>query len=301
MLDVPHLRVLLAVAQHRSISAAAHALSYSQSAVSRRITALEHDVGTPLLLRGSRGVRPTPAGEALIEHARVIMRQLALAEERVRALAGTAGGRLRLGAFASANAGIVPELFSRFSRRYPAVRLSLCAGGPADHLAALRAGELDLALVTEWDLAGERFDGLSLLRLMTDEQLVALPAGHRLAGPGPIGLSELREETWIEGAHPDCLGPLRELCLGLGFEPRVGLCCDDWYGKQRMVAAGMGIGLFPALAVPSLGPGLALRSLDGQFPPRDVYLVLPDRDSRAPATGPLTAVLLELVTGLEDR
>src|SRR3990170_6425430 len=99
MLDVRRMRVLREVAQRGSFSAAAEALSLTQSAVSQQVAALEREAGAVLVQRSARGVRLTEAGEALVRHTDAIMARLAEAEAELEAIAGVRGGRLRLSAF----------------------------------------------------------------------------------------------------------------------------------------------------------------------------------------------------------
>src|SRR5918911_1775259 len=114
MLDVRRLRVLRAVAQHGSFSAAADALSYTQSGVSQQIAALEREAGALLVQRNARGVRLTEAGEALVRHAEAILARLAEAEAELEAIAGLRGGRLRMAAFESAGATLIPPAIAEF-------------------------------------------------------------------------------------------------------------------------------------------------------------------------------------------
>ena len=87
----------------------------------------------------------------------------------------------------------------------------------------------------------------------------------------------LAAETWIEGAHPDCLGPLEDFFAVAGFEPRIGFHCDDWTGKQALVAGGLGVMLFPSLALPSARDDIVLRPLSPPLPARRVLATLADR------------------------
>src|SRR4051794_33034106 len=114
MLDVRRLRVLREVAAKGSFSAAAETLSYTQSAVSQQIAALEREAGTRLVERNARGVRLTDAGRALVAHTEVILARLADAEAELEAIAGLRGGRLRLVSFPSAGATIVPRALALF-------------------------------------------------------------------------------------------------------------------------------------------------------------------------------------------
>src|SRR3954451_20663797 len=125
MLDVRRLRVLREVAGQGSFSAAAEALSYTQSAVSQQIAALEREAGARLVERSARGVRLTDAGRVLVGHADAVLARLADAEQELEAISGVRGGRLRLAAFPSACATLMPLLVARFRERHPGVELSL--------------------------------------------------------------------------------------------------------------------------------------------------------------------------------
>src|SRR4029450_8259546 len=146
MIDVKRLKVLREVAQQGSFSAAGEALGYTQSAVSQQIAALEREAGTTLVERNARGVRLTDAGRALVEHADAILARLSDAEAELEAIAGLRGGRLRLAAFPSAGASIMPEAIARFRERHPAVELTLEPAEPEPALSTLRGGEGDIAL-----------------------------------------------------------------------------------------------------------------------------------------------------------
>src|SRR5919199_1044156 len=146
MLDVRRMRVLREVARRGSFSAAAEALSFTQSAISQQIAALEREAGATLVQRSARGVRLTEAGEALVRHADAILARLAEAEAELEAIAGLRGGRLRMASFESAAATLMPLAIAAFRERHPAVELSLTMGEPEDSLPQLRAGELDLAI-----------------------------------------------------------------------------------------------------------------------------------------------------------
>src|ERR687884_1286241 len=125
MLDVKRLRVLREVANRGSFSGAAESLSYTQSAVSQQIAALERECATKLLERGPRGVRLTDAGRALVEHADVILARIEDAEQELAAIAGLRGGRLRIATFQSAGTTLVPRALGEFHRRHPEVELTV--------------------------------------------------------------------------------------------------------------------------------------------------------------------------------
>src|SRR5918997_420259 len=146
MLDVRRMKVLREVAARGSFSAAAEVLSFTQSAVSQQVAALERESGTKLLERGPRGVRLTDAGRALVDHADAILARIEDAEEELAAIAGLRGGRLRMATFQSAGATLVPRAVGEFHRRHPGVELSIIQE-ELEAVDKLMTGEVDLALV----------------------------------------------------------------------------------------------------------------------------------------------------------
>src|SRR6266576_556066 len=132
MLNVQRLKVLREVVAQGSFSEAASALNYTQSAVSQAIATLESEAGVPLLERDRRGVRPTSAGERLLDHAGRILTQLDAAEAELGAIAGLRGGELRMTSFPTAGATLMPLAIADFRMAYPDVSLSLIEGEPEE-------------------------------------------------------------------------------------------------------------------------------------------------------------------------
>ncbi|WP_422770407.1 LysR family transcriptional regulator [Plantactinospora sp. WMMC1484] len=310
MLDPWSLQVLLAVGDRGSFSAAASALSLTQPAVSRQIAGLERRLGVRLFTRAARGVRPTPAGAVAIELARDSLTRLRALEARLASFAELESGELRLAAFPSANTHFVPEAVRRFGQLHPGVTLSLRQLDQMGLLPAVQEGGIDLALVTEWHLYAEpqtarnapagaeparlALDGVDLVPLLDEELMVVLPAQHRLARRRRIRLAELSDETWIDGAHPDCLGPVTPLAEALGAAPRIGFWCDDWTGKQALVAAGVGVMLMPTLAAVAVRRDVVLRPTTPVLPARRLYAATAPPAFRAPAVTAMLEVLAEL-------
>src|ERR687891_777624 len=143
MLDVRRMRVLREVALRGSFSAAAEALSFTQSAVSQQVAALEREAGAVLVERNARGVRLTEAGEAVVRHADQILGRLAEAEAELEAIAGLRGGRLRMAAFESAGATLMPLAIADFRQQHPAIELSMSLGEPEQTESQLKRGDVD--------------------------------------------------------------------------------------------------------------------------------------------------------------
>jgi len=150
------MRVLREVAVRGSFSAAAESLSFTQSAVSQQISALEREAGCTLVQRNARGIRLTEAGEALVRHTEAILARLSEAEAELEAIAGLRGGRVRIAAFESVAGTIMPIAISRLTRQHPGVELSMSLMEPEDAVVALRAGDIDLAITVAPGKPGDR-------------------------------------------------------------------------------------------------------------------------------------------------
>src|ERR1700716_2976090 len=198
MLSVTRLRILKEVAYRGSFSAAAQALSYTQSAISQQVAALEAEAGMGLLERHPRGVSLTAGGPNLLGHPAGILARLDAADAALSAIAGLRGGRLRMASFPTAGAPLMPLAIATFRSSYPDVELTLVEGEPEEIVPRLRAGELDLALLFEF--AGETFveEDMTRVELLEDPMFLALPREHALAAKGRIRLEDLRSESWVQ-------------------------------------------------------------------------------------------------------
>src|SRR5437870_4196140 len=195
MLDVRRMRVLKEVAAQRSFSAAAEKLGYTQPAVSQQIAALARDAGSILIERHPRGIRLTDAGEALVRHADKFLARLAEAEAELEAIAGLRGGRLRLAAFPTVGATLMPLAIATFRDRHPDVELTVRQLEPEDSLPLLKSGELDIALTIEPSKI-DASDGLESTFLLDDPMFAALPLHHRLAHKSRVQLKDLGTDAW---------------------------------------------------------------------------------------------------------
>ncbi|PZG19369.1 LysR family transcriptional regulator [Nonomuraea aridisoli] len=288
--DTAALRLLDEVAMSGSFTAAAELLGYTQSAVSRRVAALERAAGGPLFERLARGVRLTPAGRVLHRHAVAVLDRLDRAAEDLAALHRGTGGTLRVGAFATANVALVPGALKRLAERHPGVEPRVTEGLSAALMDRLRAGALDVAVISDYP-AGLPAEGARTVPLGADRLLVALPAGHRLAAEPDVDLRDLADESWIEAAPSGQPTVLMTACAAAGFTPRTGLRVAEWTGKFGFVAAGLGVTLVPELAARGVPRDLVLRPLRGTRPVRQVHAALPE--SPLPAALELVELLGE--------
>src|ERR1700690_898548 len=175
MLNVARLKVLREVAYRGSFSAAAEALSYTQSGISQQIATLEAETGMTLLERHPRGVSLTAAGQMLVGHAEGILAGLEAAEAALSEIAGLRGGRLRMASFPTAGATLMPLAIATFRASHSDVELTLVGAEPEETRPRRRAAELDLALLFEF--AGESLltEDMTRAELLVDPMYLALP------------------------------------------------------------------------------------------------------------------------------
>jgi DNA-binding transcriptional LysR family regulator len=274
MFDARLLTVFREVATRGSFSEAATALSFTQPAVSQQIARLERELGTRLLARNARGVTLTPAGEVLLRHAERMLAQLREAEAEVQSVAGVERPRLRVGAFASAAASIMPPALAELRSAHPAAAVTMRVAEMPDSLDALRTGELDLSVIIDAvNTPLEVPADVEVADLFDDPFLATLPYSHPLAGRGAIALADLREEEWmVTGVGNSCPDTtiVLDACRGAGFTPQASFSSDDYAAIQGMVASGMGVAIIPSLALGNAREDIVIRPLRGASPVRRV-------------------------------
>jgi DNA-binding transcriptional LysR family regulator len=296
MLDLRHLATFREVATRGSFSAAAAALSFTQPAVSQHVAKLEKQIGTRLFDRDARGVRLTRAGDALLRHAEALLDAARRAEEDVRTEAGLHVPVVRVGAFATAAAGLVPAAFRELRIAEPTLRPQLRVLESEQAMDDLLLDRLDVGLLLDpMPRPLVVRDGIAAELLYEDPMLVALPAGHPLARRASVSLDELRAESWLmSGAGGTCEDSSLVLraCMNAGFEPDVRFESDDYNALQGLAAAGMGVALVPSLAAQNARDDVVLRPVAGQRIARRILLATRAGDDPAHITATLEALRL---------
>ncbi|MFJ6853492.1 LysR family transcriptional regulator [Streptomyces sp. NPDC091271] len=261
------LRVLRQIAESGSFTAAAARLGYTQSAVSRQAAALERSADTTLFERRPDGVRLTPSGLILLRHAHTVLASLSAAE---RELAGTAlrTELLRLGVVPTVGATILPAALAHLTAADPQITVTTREGTTPTLIRALRAGSLDLAVLTSRP-PHRPFDGdsprLHVETVADTELVVAAPSAGEFAGRVTVHVDELVDAAWI--ATPSSSSePLLGVWPGLPGRPRVFHSTRDWLTKLQLVAGGYGVTTVPSRLSPVLPPGVSLLRVDGAPP-----------------------------------
>jgi molybdate transport repressor ModE-like protein len=294
-LDVASLRVLQAISEHGTLTAAAAALGTSQPAVSQHVRRMERRLGTALLDRTGRTVRLTEAGRVLARHGQTVGAAVRAANAQVAALTGLRAGIVRVAAFPSSSATLLPVALAALRRDHPGLTVTFDEVEPPASLHQLRTGVCDLALAfaypgTDLGRGADDLDGLVTRRLLADPTYVVLPAGHPLAASPGLDLTALADETWIAGC-PRCRGHLLASCEALGFAPRIDYATDDYSTVLGLVTAGLGVALLPGLVRPyaQRHPGVVVRTAGTSA--RQVHAVTTPDLLRVPAVAAVLEAL----------
>jgi len=237
----PQLRALDELAAHDGhMTRAADALGIPQSSMSRRIHALEKEIGVPMIIQEGRTVRLTPAALTLAEQARRPLRELEATIETVAGEADPSHGTVRFGFPLTMGAGAVPTLIAEFHRRAPGIRLQIKQAHGSELTADLTAGTLDVAVVIPPP------EGVQHIIVGRQEIRAVLPATHPLAGRRRLRLDELQGETFIANPASYHLRQMTETwCADAGFTPHVPVEITEFSTIRELVGRGMGLALLP--------------------------------------------------------
>jgi DNA-binding transcriptional LysR family regulator len=268
------------VAHQGSFSRAAEALSLTQPAVSQQVSALERQLGLKLLERGPGGPTPTEAGALLLAHADAVADRLAQAGSQVAELATADHQTLRVGAFPSALATVIPEAIKRLRAEIPEIQVEAAEASGEELGAMVAAGALHVAMCfQDAEQAPRRPDGTDRHELGREAMLAVLAPDHPLAGRERIRVADLADDTWTAPSREHLI---YRTCVAAGFEPRIAFVTRDVLASRGLVASGLAVTLMPELLAAGL-PGVAMVPLDGPQPFRALYALTPAAGVRSSA------------------
>jgi DNA-binding transcriptional LysR family regulator len=301
MLSPKRLAVFRELAERGSFTAAAEALSYTQSAISQQISTLERETGAILIERDRKRARLTEAGEILLAHADAILGRIEHAERDLSAYLQARSGRVRLAAFESAGAALVPIAVDGFHARHPDVELNVVQMEPVEASTRLENRQLDLAIVYDLQPAtGALGEELELTYLLDDRYTAVIPRGHRLAGKGVIELSELADDVWINTTERDlCHEIILSACRAAGFEPQVVFEVDEIATSQALIARGSGVTLLPSLALGRRHRDVVVAPLGDAAPVRSIYAARLSTRYATPACEAMLSILGDVARGAD--
>src|SRR5690242_10555273 len=290
MFDLTRLRLLRELAHRGTMTAVAAAFGLTSSAVSQQLATLEREARVALTERIGRRVRLTAAGMRLAAHAEAILQAVEAAELDLKAAGETPRGVIEIGSFPSfAKARLLPAVV-RARKRFPGLQVVIHELEPPDAVEALRHGRCDLAVSYAYNFAPRPdIAGLVAEQSMEEPMLLALP--HKWQRErDPIALDRLAQEDWIVGSRePEDRRLAERACAVAGFTPRITHTIDDYDLLLRMVAAGLGVGFVPELALQAASAkAVVIRRPGGTPLIRRIQLLT----RRALAASPLVRALL---------
>ncbi|MEU9831590.1 LysR family transcriptional regulator [Streptosporangium sp. NPDC048047] len=328
MIDTRRLRTLRAVADHRTVTAAAAALHLTPSAVSQQLVALEHEVGHRLLERDGRGVRLTAVGRILLGHTNEVLAQLERAEADIAAYTTGTAGEVKAASFATAIGLVVAPAVGALRSKEPGIQVRVLDAEGDQSLTMVLDGAVDVAVAVEYRGAPAEDDRrLSRIPLYSEPFDVVLPGDHPLArgsgeprepaepresgelwdstnpdAPGAAGrevaMADLAGETWI-GPYPGnpCHDVIALACEHAGFTPEFAHSSDDFDAVIALAAAGAGVAMVPRLALRTADlSGVVVRPVAG--PERRVFAAVRRGAERHPLLVPLLDALTDAATAL---
>lgn len=288
-MELTPLRYLIAIAEAGHMTRAAEALGVGQPTLSAALKKLEDEIGVPLFDRTGRGVTPTAAGTAFLEHARAAVREVQAGRDAVLSLAGLETGTIRVGGGATATGYLLPGAIAALQRRHPDLRFSVRESGSDEVARDVLAGELDLGLVT-LPVHGVGSGELLVVQQLTDELRLIVPPGHALHGRKTFRWNDLADERVVAFEAGSAVRTLIDEAAGAqGIELDVVVELRAIESIRRMVGAGVGVGFVSRFAI---GEGEGLTCRDGRI---DRTIALVRRRDHVPshAAAAFERVLLE--------
>ena len=243
-IELRHLRYFVAVAEELHFGRAAQRLHIAQPPLSQQIRKLEEAVGHPLLLRNSRQVRLTGAGEELLKRAQQTLRKVAEDLHSTRRIGRGEVGTLTVGFIASAMLTVLPRMLSEYRMRFPEVELRLRELYTSSLLRALRDGTADIGFTRDAD----QEEPLHTEILLPEPYIAVVSAQHPLAGKASIRMDDLRAEPFVlfsPEVGQNAWEKVMRLCQQGGFRPRIAQEAPHWLTIMRLVGTGMGVTIAP--------------------------------------------------------
>lgn len=315
MIDTRRLRTLRALADHRTVTAAAAALHLTPSAVSQQLVALEHEVGHRLLERDGRGVRLTSVGRILLGHTNEVLAQLERAEADIAAYTTGTAGEVKVASFATAIGLVVAPAVGTLRDKEPGIRVHVLDAEGDQSLTMVLDGAVDVAVAVEYRGAPAEDDRrLSRIPLYSEPFDLVLPRAHRLATvpdrtedvpPLPdhdaetLSVADLAGETWI-GPYPGnpCHDVIALACEHAGFIPEFAHSSDDFSAVVALASAGAGVAMVPRLALRDTDlSGVVIRPV-AAGPNRRVFAAVRRGAEHHPLLIPLLNTLQDTATSL---
>jgi DNA-binding transcriptional LysR family regulator len=291
-MELRHLRTIVAVAQHRSLTKAGEELFLTQSAVSQQIRRLEEELGVVVFRRTSRRVELTAEGRVILGYAQRVLAEVDGLHGELEELSGLLRGELRIGGvYPTANYDLFGVL-AAFRSAHPDVAIRMLESTQEDVMVALRADEMDCAFAAvDPDKLGDEFAATLLIE---EEMVVALPAGHPLCARKRVTLEELAAEDLIAYRDNSALRRRLERTMAeLRLEPRNAFICTEMAAVRDLTSKGLGVAVMPRSVAEMPGPPIELRPLGPKRVTWPIALVWRVGRRQSPAAKAFIALALD--------
>jgi DNA-binding transcriptional LysR family regulator len=291
-MELRHLRTIVAVAQHRSLTKAGEELYLTQSAISQQIRRLERELGIEVFRRTSRSVELTAEGRVILGYAQRVLSEVDGMHSELEEITGLLRGQLRIGGVYPTGPYDLFGMLAEFRAAHPGVAVHMIEDTQDGVLAALRADELDCAFTAlDPDALGDEF---AATLLWQEEIVVALPLGHRLCASTRVTLQELAAEDLIAYRDNSALRRRLERTMAeLGLEPRNAFVCTEMAAVRGLASKGLGIAVIPRSAAEQPGPPIELRPIGPEPLTWPIALVWRAARRQSPAGKAFLQVALE--------
>lgn len=256
----------MAAADHGSFRRAAVALGVQESAVSRRIRDLEEQLGTTFFIRTPSGVKLTHAGKQFIQRGRKALSEIGMAKAEVSAISRGEDGHLRIGIFSSLASGFLSDLVQTFGERHAAIKLTFIDGNPAEHIAAIRQHQLDIAFIT----GARDWPGCVSQQLWFERIFAVLPSHHPCADNAIVHFADIAQEAFIvsEAAPGEEIHDyLVQRLAALGRHPEIHQHAVGRDNLMRLVALGRGLTVTSEATTGAHFPGVVFRPIEDEILP----------------------------------
>jgi DNA-binding transcriptional LysR family regulator len=259
-MELRHLRTIVAVAQHRSLTKAGEELFLTQSAISQQIRRLEKELGIEVFRRTSRSVELTAEGRVILGYAQRVLSEVDGMHSELEEITGLLAGQLRIGGVYPTGPYDLFGMLAEFRAAHPGVAVHMIEDTQDGVLAALRADELDCAFTAlDPDALGDEF---AATLLWEEEIVVALPLGHPLCARPRITLQEIAAEDLIAYRDNSALRRRLERTMAeLQLQPRNAFICTEMGAVRGLASKGLGIAVLPRSVAEQPGPPIELRPI----------------------------------------
>jgi DNA-binding transcriptional LysR family regulator len=283
-MDLARLQTLRELSLRHTMAAVAEALRISPSAVSQQIAQLEVEAGLQLIERRGRRVRLTQAGQRLVGHAERIIAALEDAKTDLAELKQVVAGELRVAAFSSVAAALIPQAMKALGRRYAQLTIVLEEMEPVDSLAALRAWQADVALIDDLTVPANAAEpNIERVPILEDMLYAVLPNAHPLAARARISIGDLRGERWaMDTAFNTYSDVIIKACQAAGFDPIVNGKCGGFEVVRPLIEQGCSVAILPGLRVNHRSGKFCVKKLTPEIR-RKIFVAFRRGERRHPA------------------